>query len=136
MNGKAIVIGFTPGEMEMLREALRIPAFGVPEDCKECLVSEIFERAETLNGPSDWHQRKFVIMDGVDNETIKHVISSVKSLRLGRVIFATTTENSLGWKLKDLLEELMAEDEYFQAMRWARKEAKKKTGPFLDIGKG
>ena len=137
MGGKVLLIGFTEEESKKVRDALHmVGVFGVPEYCKDWVVSEIVERAEELNGSSDWHLRKFVIMHGLDNETLKAVIRAVKSLNLGRVIFATTTETSLTWRLEDLLEELMAEDEYFQAMRWAREEAEKRKGPFLDIGKG
>ncbi|CAD5244381.1 DUF3783 domain-containing protein [Thermococcus camini] len=136
MSGKVLLVGFLPDEVERLREALSVPVFEVPEYCRDWVVSEIVEKAEELSGSSYWHLRKFVIMHGLDNETLKGIIRAVKSLNLGRVIFATTTETSLTWKLEDLLNELISEDEYFRAMRWAREEAGKRRGPFLDIGKG
>lgn len=135
MGGRVLVVGFMPDEVEKLRKALPVPVFEVPEYCRDWAVSEVVDKAEELSGSSYWHLRKFVIMHDVNNETLKEVIRSVKSLDLGRVIFATTTETSLTWRLEDLLNELMAEDEYFKAMRWAREEAKKRKGPFLDIGK-
>ncbi|QDA31405.1 DUF3783 domain-containing protein [Thermococcus indicus] len=133
MSGKVLLVGFLPGEVEQLRKAVSVPVFEVPEYCRDWVVSEVVEKAEELSGSSYWHLRKFVIMHDVDNETLKGIIGTVKSLGLGRVIFATTTETSLTWKLEDLLNELMAEDEYFKAARWAREEAKKRKGPFLDI---
>ncbi|AEK72072.1 hypothetical protein GQS_00845 [Thermococcus sp. 4557] len=135
MGGRVLVVGFMPDEVEKLRKALSVPVFEVPEYCRDWAVSEVVDKAAELSGSSYWHLRKFVIMHAVDNETLKEVIRSVKSLNLGRVIFATTTGTSLTWKLEDLLNELMAEDEYFKAARWAREEAKKRKGPFLDIGK-
>ncbi|NJE00875.1 DUF3783 domain-containing protein [Thermococcus sp. JdF3] len=136
MGGRILVVGFTPDEVEKLQKALPVPVFEVPEYCRDWVVSEVVDRAEGLSGSSYWHLRKFVIMHDVDNETLKGIIGTVKSLDIGRVIFATTTETSLTWRLEDLLNELMAEDEYFKAARWAREEAKKRKGPFLDIGNG
>jgi len=136
MSGKVLLVGFLPDEVERLREVLSVPVFEVPGYCRDWAVSEVVDKAEELSGSSYWHLRKFVIMHEVDNETLKEVIRSVKSLNLGRVIFATTTETSLTWKLEDLLNELMAEDEYFKAARWAREEAEKRKALFLDIGKG
>ncbi|NJE61205.1 DUF3783 domain-containing protein [Thermococcus sp. 21S7] len=136
MSGKVLLVGFLPDEVERLRKALPVPVFEVPEYCRDWVVSEVVDKAEELSGSGYWHLRKFVIMHGVDNETLKNVMRSVKSLNMGRVIFATTTETSLTWRLEDLLSELMAEDEYFKAARWAREEAEKRKGLFLDIGKG
>ncbi|WP_148883614.1 DUF3783 domain-containing protein [Thermococcus aciditolerans] len=133
MGGRILVVGFMPDEVEKLRKALPVPVFEVPEYCRDWVVSEVVDKAEELSGSSYWHLRKFVIMHDVEDETLKGIIGTVKSLDIGRVIFATTTETSLTWKLEDLLNELMAEDEYFKAMRWAREEAKKRKGPFLDI---
>ncbi|NJE76124.1 DUF3783 domain-containing protein [Thermococcus sp. ES12] len=136
MSGKVLVVGFPPEEVEGLRKALSVPVFEVPEYCRDWVVGEIVEKAEKLSGSGYWHLRKFVIMHDVDNETLKDIMRSVKSLNLGRIIFATTTETSLTWRLEDLLNELLAEDEYFKAARWAREEAEKRRGLFLDLGKG
>ncbi|ASJ12619.1 DUF3783 domain-containing protein [Thermococcus thioreducens] len=136
MSGRVLLIGFSKEEVNALRESLPVPAFEVPEYCRDWVVSEIVEKAENLSGSSDWHLRKFVIMHGLDNETLKDIIRTVKSLNPGRAIFATTTETSLTWRLEDLLNELIKEDEYFRALRWAREEAERRRGPFLDIGKG
>ncbi len=137
MERKVLLIGFSPAEVDAVRGSLMgLDVFEVPEYCRDWVVSEVVTKAGELSGSSNWHLRKFVIMHGLDNETLKEVIRSVKSLNLGRVIFATTTETSLTWRLEDLLNELMAEDEYFKAARWAREEAEKRKVPFLDIGKG
>ena len=135
--GKVLLIGFSPDEVAAVRASLDgLDVFEVPEYCRDWAVSEVVAKAGELSGSCQWHLRKFVIMHGLDNETLKGVIKAVKVLNLGRIIFATTTETALGWKLEDYLNELMAEDEYFQAMRWARREASQRKGPFLDIGKG
>ncbi|NJE02881.1 DUF3783 domain-containing protein [Thermococcus sp. MV11] len=136
MKGKVLLVGFGPDEVGLLRDSLPVPVFEVPEYCRDWVVGEIVEKAEKLSGSCYWHLMRFLIMHGLDNETLKEVIRSVKSLNLGRVIFATTTETSLTWKLEDLLNELLAEDEYFRAMRWARREARGRKGPFLDLEKG
>ncbi|MCD6372660.1 MAG: DUF3783 domain-containing protein [Thermococcus sp.] len=137
MGGKVFLIGFGRDEVERVAEVLRgLNVFEVPEYCRDWVVADMVEKAENLNGSCQWHLRKFVIMHDVDNETLKGVIKAVRSLDRGRVIFATTTETSLTWKLEDLLNELMEEDEYFRAMRQAREEAKRRKNLFLDIGKG
>ncbi|ASJ11179.1 hypothetical protein A3L12_07650 [Thermococcus sp. P6] len=133
MSSKVLIIGFNSREVEKLREAIDVPVFEVPEYCGDWVVRDVVERAEELRGSGDWHERKFVIMHELENEALKDVIGSVRSLNLGDVIFAATTENSLTFRLKDLLEELMEEHEYFRALRWARREARKGKGPFLDI---
>ncbi|WP_167901214.1 DUF3783 domain-containing protein [Thermococcus sp. LS1] len=136
MGGKVLLIGFNEDEAGKVMEALSgLDVFEVPEYCRDCVVGEIVDKAEKLSGSSYWHLRKFVIMHDVDNETLKGVIKAVRSLNLGRVIFATTTETSLTWKLEDLLNELMEEDEYFQAMKWARRQVSERKGPFLNLGK-
>jgi len=137
MVGKVFLVGFGENEAERVDDALKgLDVFEVPEYCRDWVVADIVEKAENLDGSCQWHLRKFVIMHDVDNETLKGIIRAVRSLDLGRVIFATTTETSLTWKLEDLLNELVEEDEYFQAMRRARKEAERRKGLFLDIGKG
>ncbi|AJC72347.1 hypothetical protein X802_09460 [Thermococcus guaymasensis DSM 11113] len=128
---KVLAIGFNREELGLLRKALEgIPVEGVSTDYLGGVVSEIFEKAK--GDECDWHERKFVLMAGVDGETIKEIVDRVKALGLGRIIFAAPTEISMKWKLEDLLEELIEEDEYFRALAWARKEAKKK-GSFLDF---
>jgi len=137
MVGKVFLVGFGENEAERVVDALKgLDVFEVPEYCRDWVVADIVEKAENLDGSCQWHLRKFVIMHDVDNETLKGIIRAVRSLDLGRVIFATTTETSLTWKLEDLLNELVEEDEYFQAMRRAREEAERRKGLFLDIGKG
>ncbi|ACJ16306.1 hypothetical protein, conserved [Thermococcus onnurineus NA1] len=136
MGGKVLLIGFNEDEVEKIMDVLNgLDVLEVPEYCRGWIVGEIVTKAEKLRGSSYWHLRKFVIMHDVDNETLKGVIKAVRSLDLGRVIFATTTETSLTWKLEDLLNELMEEDEYFQAMRWARRQVSERKGPFLGLGK-
>lgn len=137
MKVKVFLIGFNEEEANVVKEALKgLSVFEVPEYCRDWIVGDVVEKAGTLSGSCYWHLRKFVIMHGVDNETLKDAIKTVRSLDLGRIIFATTTETSLTWKLEDLLDELMAEDEYFQALRWAREQGARKKGPFLDLEKG
>ncbi len=128
---KVLAIGFTREELGLLRKVLEeIPVEGVSKGHLGEVVSEVFEKARA--DECDWHERKFILMADVDGETIKEIVNRVKALGLGRVIFAAPTEISMKWKLKDLLEELIEEDEYFKALARARKEAKKK-GPFLDF---
>jgi len=136
MNRGVLLIGFSEDEALAIRGLFDFGVFEVPGYCRDWVLREIVERAEGLAGSSQWHLRKFVIMHNLSNEEIKAVMGRVRPLAGGRVIFATTTPTSLNWKLEDLLRELMEEDEYFQAVKWAREQASKKRGPFLDIGKG
>ena len=136
MNRGILLIGFSEDEVRAVRELFEFGVFEVPEYCGDWVLQEIVDKAETLSGSSHWHLRKFVIMHNLSNEEIKAVMGRIRPLIRGRGIFATTTPTSLEWKLEDLLRELMEEDEYFRAMKWAREEASKKRGPFLDIGKG
>ena len=136
MRRGILIIGFSEDELADIRGLFDFDAFGVPEYCRDWVLQDVVDKAETLSGSPQWHLRKFVIMHNLSNEEIKEVISKLRASSNERIIFATTTPTSLGWKLEALLEELMEEDEYFKAMKWAREEASKKRGPFLDIGKG
>jgi hypothetical protein len=56
----------------------------------------------------------FVIFDGLENELIGRTVSFIKKAVWRRWIFATTTENNLSWKLRDLQKELIEEHNYFE----------------------
>ncbi|WP_297535318.1 DUF3783 domain-containing protein [Thermococcus sp.] len=129
---RLLLVGFTEEEVERIKK-LGFPLLPVPEHFRKLTVEEILERT-TEGGKLDWAGGKFLIMHGLEGEAIKRVITEVRKLTEGRVIFATTTETNLGWTLEELLEELKKEDEYFRAMKEARKETDKRSGPFLDIG--
>ena len=129
---KLLLVGFTEDEIEKVGR-LGYPVMPVPEHFRKLTVAEILERT-TEGGNLDWAGGRFVIMHGLDSEGVKRVITEVRKLAEGRVIFATTTETNLGWTLEELVEELRREDEYFRAMRGAKKQAKGRKGPFLDIG--
>jgi len=61
-----------------------------------------------------WYGKKFVIMHNLQNDEIKEILSVFKKFKRWDIIFATTTETSLKWRLEDLLNELVKEDEYFR----------------------
>uniref|UniRef100_UPI0026355906 DUF3783 domain-containing protein n=1 Tax=Thermococcus sp. TaxID=35749 RepID=UPI0026355906 len=122
---KLLLVGFSEKEAEDIENALGIPVLAVPEQLKELKVEELL-KAESEGGELRWTGEKFLIMDGLDNEGIKRVIETVRRLSKERVIFATTTETNLKWTLEELLEELRAEDEYFRALREARKQVKER----------
>ncbi|WP_297506957.1 DUF3783 domain-containing protein [Thermococcus sp.] len=129
---RLLLIGFPEEEVQRILKETGIPVIPVPEHFKGLKVREILER--TCEKAGIWTDRKFVIMHGVDNETLKRVISIVRGISRERVIFATTTETSLEWPLERLLHELIQEDEYFRAMREAKKQVPR--GPYLDLGIG
>jgi len=129
---KILLVGFTSEEVEKVKE-LGYPVLPVPEHFRGFKVAEILEK-DFEEGRLDWAGGRFLIMHGLSNEDIKRVIPAVRKLAEGRVIFATTTETNLGWTLEELLAELRQEDEYFQAMKEAKKQIKERNGPFLDIG--
>ncbi len=121
MKGKIFVIGFGRDEVEGLRATLDgFNVYEIPEYCRDWILQEIVEKADKLRGSGNWHVKKFLLMHNVSNNEVKDIISRVRSLNLGRVIFATTTPTSLTWKLDDLIKELIKEDDYFQQMQRAR----------------
>ena len=128
------LIGFNEDEVEEIRRMLsEFRVYEIPQYCRDWVVQAIVERAKELKGSCDWHLKKFILMHNLENPQIREVLSKVKSLNLGRIIFATTTSTSLTWKLENLLEELVREDEYFQKLRRMRT---KQSKLYLDIGKG
>ena len=56
----------------------------------------------------------FAVFDGVENELVGRAVSFIKKAVGRRWIFATTTENNISWKLKNLQEELIEEHNYFE----------------------
>ncbi|WP_366513790.1 DUF3783 domain-containing protein [Thermococcus aggregans] len=88
-------------------------------------------KAPTFEGSGNWHWRKFIIMHNLSNKNISKVIKVLRSHGING-IFATTTPTSLTWKLEDLLNELIREDEYFRRLR---EEKQRMSSFYLDIGK-
>lgn len=131
MNEGVFLIGFTSEEVKLVEGALGgVEVVPLPRECTGWKLREVVEKRP--RGSADWHERKFLIMHG-SNEFIKRVISAIRPLRLGRIIFVSTTPISLERTLEELIEEWIEEDEYFRAYQWARREAKKRSGPFLDF---
>jgi hypothetical protein len=130
--GKVFLIGFSEDEARAVKGALPdVDVLCVPEECREWTLAQLIEGSP--NGRCDWHERKFLIING-SNELVKRVLSSIKDLSLGRVIFVSTVPAAMGRTLEDLIGEWIEEDEYFATLREARRKAMK--GPYLDIGKG
>lgn len=127
-----LIIGFEQDEVSRVRETLgEFDIYEVPEYCRDWIVAEVVAKAPTFEGSGNWHWRKFVIMHNLSNEEVKRVIKDVRSQGID-AIFATTTPTSLTWKLEDLLNELIREDEYFRKLR---EEKQKMKSFYLDIGK-
>lgn len=128
------LIGFNEDEVEEIKGMLsEFKVYEIPQYCRDWVVQAIVEKAEELKGSCDWHLKKFVLMHNLENPQIKEVLTRIKSLNLGKVIFATTTSTSLTWKLENLLEELIREDEYFQELKRTKA---KQSKLYLDIEKG
>ncbi|HFD04614.1 MAG TPA: DUF3783 domain-containing protein [Firmicutes bacterium] len=69
---------------------------------------------------------KIIIINGFTNEELKEFLSFYKkNPNLPVPIFATVTDNSLEMKVKDLIEELIEEDENFKKMMKEVKKSKK-----------
>lgn len=129
---KMLLIGFSKDEVEKVKK-LGYDVLPVSERFRKLKVSEILE-SNPREGSAAWTGERFVIMHEPTNEEIKRVMEEVRELFSGRVIFATTTETNLKWTLEELLNELRAEDEYFRAMREAKRLVGKRKGLYLDIG--
>ncbi len=132
MDEAVFLIGFSGEEVGAIRGALGdAEVHEVPKECLNWKLKEVVEKKP--EGSGNWHEKKFIIMHG-SNDFIKRVISAVRPLKLGRIIFVSTTPISLERTLDDLIEEWLEEDEYFRAYRRMKAQASK--GPYLDIGKG
>ena len=61
-------------------------------------------------------ESKVLIMHGLSKEELNLLMKLIKENfeNYRDIIFATTTENSLKWKLSDLIEELSKEHQYFK----------------------
>ena len=72
-----------------------------------------FKKFEEVNKNSD---QKVIIMHGLSKEELNLLMKLMKEnfSNYKDFIFATTTENSIKWKLKDLIGELGKEHEYFK----------------------
>ena len=118
MKGRVFLIGFEKEEVERIRNVLEgVHVHEIPEYCRDWVLQEIIEKAEELRGGGNWHVRKFLLMHDVSNNDVKGIIRKVKALKLGRIIFATTTPASLSWQLEELIKEWLEEDEYFRQMQ-------------------
>lgn len=127
-----LLIGFEGDEVSRIKNVLtEFEVYEVPEYCRDWVVEEVVAKAPTFEGSGNWHWRKFIIMHNLSNEEVKGVINAVHSQGIS-AIFATTTPTSLTWKLEDLLNELIREDEYFRKLR---EEKQKMKSFYLDIGK-
>ncbi|WP_297419305.1 DUF3783 domain-containing protein [Thermococcus sp.] len=132
MNEAVFLIGFSGEEVEAVRNALdSVEVHEVPKECLGWKLKEVVERKP--EGRGDWHERKFLIIHG-PNDFIKRIISAIRPLKLGRIIFVSTTPISLKRTLDDLIGEWLEEDEYFRAYR--KMKAQDPKGPYLDIEKG
>ncbi|MCD6559687.1 DUF3783 domain-containing protein [Palaeococcus sp. (in: euryarchaeotes)] len=112
------LIGFDEKEVEIIKKTLKeYRVYGIPQYCRDWILQEIVEKAPKLEGDCNWHARKFFLMHNLEDTRVKEVLEKIKSLNLGRIIFATTTPTSLTWRLEDLMGEWIKEDEYFQELR-------------------
>ncbi len=62
--------------------------------------------------------KKVVILNGFTKEELKEFLSWYKkNEKLPKAIFAVVTEHSIEWKVKELLEELIKEDEEMKKLK-------------------
>lgn len=62
--------------------------------------------------------KKFLLFHNFTNEEIVKIMQKVKEVvNVENVIFATLTETAKEWKVKEWLEELEKEDEYFKKQK-------------------
>ncbi|AIF69045.1 hypothetical protein PAP_03125 [Palaeococcus pacificus DY20341] len=127
-----LLIGFDKGEVKALRDTLNeYRIYEIPEYCRDWVLQEIVEKAEKLEGSGNWHVRKFFLMHGLKDTQVREALEKVKALKMGRIIFATTTPTSLTWTLEDLMRELIKEDEHFREL-----EKRKASRVYLDLNIG
>ncbi|WP_054841481.1 DUF3783 domain-containing protein [Thermococcus peptonophilus] len=124
------LIGFFEDEVKLIRDAFNgVPVYEIPSYCRDWVLSEVVEKANSLEGSGNWHERKFFLMHDLSNDEVKEALRKMKSLGFrGGVIYATTTPTSLTMKLDELIEEWLEEDAYFRQLR-----RMKRGGPYLNI---
>ncbi|MGB9694976.1 MAG: DUF3783 domain-containing protein [Caldisericaceae bacterium] len=60
-------------------------------------------------------EKKFILLAGFSNEEIIEFLKIYKANeKLPKAIFASVTETALDWKVKDWLDELTKEDDYYK----------------------
>ncbi len=105
-----ILVGFSEEEMNKIDG----DKYAVSKEYVDWVLEELIEKKPKGEKYEPVERGKFVIMHNVPNEKISETMRSVRNAVEGRVIFATTTPTSLKWKISDLMEELLEEDEYFR----------------------
>ena len=112
-----LLIGIEKDIAKKIEEDVGINVFILGKEAEGKLVKDIVANPRDFEGNGTWHERKFAIMHGMNNEEVKKVLGVFKTQGIKDVIFATTTETSLNWELSDLLNELLEEDEYFKKIK-------------------
>ncbi len=124
-----LLIGFSEEEVTLIRGAFTgVPVYEIPQHCRGWALREVIEKAQSLEGSGNWHERKFFLMHNLSNDEVKEALGKMRSLGFKGVIYATTTPNSLTMKLDDLVDEWLEEDAYFRQLR------RMKKGPYLNVG--
>jgi len=80
---------------------------------EEDIVGDILED-EGYDTFIELEDPRVVMFLGFDGPRIHASMDGFPSLEGGRPIFCTPTERNISWKLKELLEDLMEEREYFR----------------------
>jgi len=112
-----LLIGIEKDVAKKIEEDLGINVFILGKEAEDKLLKDIVTNPQDFEDDDTWHERKFAIMHGMNNEEVKKVLGVFKTQGIKDVIFATTTETSLNWKLSNLLDELLEEDEYFKKIK-------------------
>ncbi len=107
-----ILIGFEDDELHRISERFE-DCIPVPEEAKERKLEDIIRAPPEYTGQRLGQQR-IVIMHDIPKEKISETMRKIRSIVGKHIIFATSTPTSMQWKLTDLIEELLEEDEYFR----------------------
>lgn len=116
---KIIVCGFSAGDQEIFRKLMAaigvadMPLVFAGEGQKTSSLGEIAAMPDGTGYGLDSSLERAVILSGLTENELHGVMAGYRSLGMPSSLWATLTENSVGWPLSELLVELAAEREAF-----------------------
>ncbi|MCD6383224.1 MAG: DUF3783 domain-containing protein [Thermoplasmata archaeon] len=111
-----LLIGFREDEVERIEEAMGEEVFSIGEVGLTRELGEVVKSPQRYSGFADVGGR-YLIVHSAPGGRLGEIIQTVKMVVEGDVIPATTTPTSLKWVVKDLLQELKKEHEYFKSLK-------------------
>lgn len=116
---KIIVCGFSVDDQKAFREmAAAVGMAGMPmvfagADTAKATLGDIVEMPDGTGYGQASELERAVILSGLMEKELHAIMAGYRGIGLPGPLWATLTENSVGWPLSELLKELAAEREAF-----------------------